>query len=343
LSKEPLGAVRFATPIRRVGRFLLRNFLTAGILVGAVAAVACPHPGIYLHEAKILPRVIFAVFICSGLSLQTAELLRRARDLKALLYAVLAVSAVFPLLGYVTGKTFMLPPGSFVGLMVVTSSPPALASGIILSTLAGGSVPMAILITIGCSTTAVLLMPTVLEILLGLGMRIDLPVAEMMWDLGLVVILPTVIGQLIRWPLVDRIRRWRPTIALVQSSLVILMIFTAVSKGAGQLRAHGLPLVVHVAAVVVSVHCIMLAINHTAGRTMRLSGPALRSLTIVASQKTLPLSAYVAMTYFPAYPTAVISCVLFHLLQLMVDSLLANHWAGREHAAEFQLTQRNGV
>ena len=312
-----------------MGRFLFRNFLTIGIVCAAAAGVRAPGPGLALQEAGAMPVIIFVVFVCSGLSLETGHFLREARNLRAPLYAILAVSGIFPVMGYAIGKAFAIAPSEFVGLMVVACCPTTLASGIILSTLAGGSAPIAILITVVCSMTAVLLMPIALQVALGLGFHVELPVARMMLRLAYLIILPTVIGQVLRRPLIRQVERYRPLLRFLPIVLVVLMILIAVSRGSEELRGNGLPLILHVTVVVVLLHGVMLVINYTAGRAMRLPDPALRSLTIVASHKTIPISVFVAITYFPDYPTAVVPCVLFHLLQILVDSVIVNAWARR--------------
>ncbi|MBN1345052.1 MAG: bile acid:sodium symporter [Phycisphaerae bacterium] len=311
----------------RLARFLLRNLLTLGIVVAAVAGLSTPETGLALHGLGAMPAIIFTVFVLSGVSLETGHFLREARNLRAPLYAILAVSGIFPVMGFAVGKLMAVGPNEFVGLMVVSSCPTTLASGIILSALAGGSVAIAILITVVCSMTAVLLMPIVLQIVLGVSGEIDLPVAQMMLRLAYLIILPTIVGQVLRRPLVHQVRRLKPVLSAFNVLLVVGMIFIAVSQGAETLGSNGLRLVLHVGAVAVVLHAIMLVVNYTAGRAMRLPGGALRSLTIVASQKTIPISVFVALEYFPAYRTAVVPCVLFHLLQILVDSLIANAWS----------------
>ncbi len=311
----------------KIGQFLLRNFLTIGIVLAALAAVVEPSGGLGLQDLGAMPVIIFTVFIFSGLSLETGHFLDEIRNLRAPLYAVLAVSGIFPVMGFVVGRAAALGPSEFVGLMVVSCCPTTLASGIILSTLAGGSVPIAILITIVCSMTAVLLLPIGLQVTLGLTGRVDLPVAPMMLRLAYLIILPTVIGQVLRMPLRQHLHRVKTAMKLLPTILVVLMIYIAVSRGAKELHSNSLLLIAHVAVVAVLLHALMLGVNYGAGRLMRLPSGALRSLTIVASQKTIPISVFVAIEYFPQYPTAVVPCVLFHLLQILVDSLLANAWS----------------
>lgn len=298
-----------------------------GIVLAALAALGHPAGGLWLQNIGAMPVIIFIVFIFSGLSLETGHFLDEIRNLRAPIYAILAVSGIFPVLGFAVGRLAALGPAEFVGLMVVSCCPTTLASGIILSTLAGGSVPIAILITVVCSMTAVLLLPIGLQVTLGLTGRVDLPVAQMMLRLAYLIILPTVVGQVLRVPLRRHLDRVKLGMKLLPTVLVVLMIYIAVSRGAGELRNNSVLLIAHVAVVAVLLHGIMLGVNYGAGRLMRLPGPALRSLTIVASQKTIPISVFVAIEYFPRYPTAVVPCVLFHLLQILVDSLLANAWS----------------
>lgn len=326
LSSADMSAAGFSFPAR-VGRVVYRHFLPLGILFDAVVGITWPQPGLALHRSGALSFIIFAIFVCSGLSLDMGALLSQVRRLKAPVYAIVAVSGVFPVVGFVVGRVLTLPPGDFVGLMVVASSPTTLGSGIILSNIAGGSLPLAILTTIVCSMSAVVLMPTVLQVALGLGMRIDLPVGQMMKELGYLILLPTLIGQLLRRPLAEHLERFWSVLTFLPNLLVVMMIFIAISKGSSELRGRGLLLIAHVACVVLSLHIVMLGVNYTAGRIMRLPEPDVRTITLVASQKTLPLSTFVAMTYFAQYPTAVVPCLLFYLCQILVDSLMAHRWA----------------
>jgi predicted Na+-dependent transporter len=309
------------------GRFVLRHFLPIGIVFDAVVGIAWPQPGLALERLHVLPVVIFCIFVCSGLSLDTGEFLRAIRGLKVPLYSVVVVSGLFPAVAFVMGRLFGLAPGDLVGLMIIASAPTTLGSGIILSGLAGGSLPVAILITMVSCISGVFLMPTVLQVTLGLTMRIGLPVGRMMAELGYLIILPTVIGQLLRRPLADPIRRWWGLIRFLPNLLVVVMIFIAISKGSAGLRGQSLSLIAHTTVVAVGLHVVMLGFNYAAGRGMRLPLPALKSLTIVCSQKTLPLSAFVALRYFAGYPTAVVPCLLFYISQILLDSVIAHRWA----------------
>jgi sodium/bile acid cotransporter 7 len=43
----------------------------------------------------------------------------------------------------------------------------------------------------------------------------------------------------------------------------------------------------------------------------------------MGSQKTLPLAVMIQITCFPEYGTALLVCVLHHILHLMIDGYLA--------------------
>ncbi len=61
-------------------------------------------------------------------------------------------------------------------------------------------------------------------------------------------------------------------------------------------------------------------------------------MILVASQKTLPIAVTVLGQLGASLPTlavglAVVPCVVSHLSQILVDSLLVSHWLRRDAAA----------
>jgi sodium/bile acid cotransporter 7 len=62
---------------------------------------------------------------------------------------------------------------------------------------------------------------------------------------------------------------------------------------------------------------------------LRLDLAASKALTIVASQKTLPVSAFVVAQAFDDRPAAIVPCIVFHILQILLDTVLAHRWSQR--------------
>jgi sodium/bile acid cotransporter 7 len=72
------------------------------------------------------------------------------------------------------------------------------------------------------------------------------------------------------------------------------------------------------------VHTILLGINYVLGRyCLRLDQTKNRALFFVCSQKTLPVAISVLTALSIISPPALIICVCFHFLQIIIDSFLA--------------------
>ena len=310
-------------------RLFLKNFLMIGILTAAACGLLWPSPGAVLADANLLPVLIVVIFVCSGLLLQPGSLKRQLRNGRAIGFALLAINIIFPLVALLIARIFNITGDAFIGLLVVAAAPPTLASGIIITTLAGGATALAILLTILGNLSAVVIMPFSLRIVLSLTTEIDLPVLRMLAKLLLLVVLPTVVGYLLGGGLPRLVEKRRPIVALIPNLAIVLIVFMLVSRGSGNIRNQGSDLVL-VAMAALAVHVVMLVVNRLAGLALRLDTPAAKALTFVASQKTLPVTAAVIAQAFPAHPAAIVPCVLFHLLQIILDTLLANRWAKKK-------------
>ncbi|MCI5168446.1 MAG: hypothetical protein D3903_20735 [Candidatus Electrothrix sp. GM3_4] len=74
------------------------------------------------------------------------------------------------------------------------------------------------------------------------------------------------------------------------------------------------------------VHFLLLGINSQAAKLFKLNPEDSKALLFVASQKTLPISLAVLAGLHQDTGNAVIVCLLFHFVQLLVDSMLASRF-----------------
>jgi sodium/bile acid cotransporter 7 len=307
---------------------LLNNFLMIGIMIGACVGIAWPAPGSALNALGLVPVLIVLIFVCSGLMLHTGSLRQEVRNLRAVGFALAAMNGIFPLVALGLARLFNITGDSLIGLLVIASAPPTLASGIIITTLAGGSTALAVLLTVLGNMAAVLIMPVGLQITLSLTTAIQLPVAAMLAKLLYLIVLPTAVGQVARRAGADWVEKRRTYVGFVPNVAMVLIVFMLVSEGSGRIRAEG-GAIGWVAGVAVALHVTMLAINRLGAALLGLNLPAAKALTIVGSQKTLPVSALVVNQAFADQPAAIVPCIVFHLLQIILDSLLAQRWSRR--------------
>ncbi len=213
-------------------RLFLKNFLMIGILTAAAFGLLWPSPGAVLADANLLPVLIVVIFVCSGLLLQPGSLKCQLRNGRAIGFALLAINIIFPLVALLIARIFNITGDAFIGLLVVAAAPPTLASGIIITTLAGGATALAILLTILGSLSAVVIMPFSLRIVLSLTTEIDLPVLRIFstwvrritrgWPLPSTTPTALAINCAVSIRLVTRTRSHRTTLPSAQTGVPVL-------------------------------------------------------------------------------------------------------------------------
>ena len=216
-----------------------------------------------------------------------------------------------------------------VGACILGVAPATVASGTILTRVAKGNVPLSIFICVGSSLIAIFTIPFSLKILLQNSQSIDLPVWKMVASLLTLVLLPTLIGQVMRLPLAGVIPPCRKYFSLFSKLVVLLIIFDAVSKSASRIVDMGAAMVLIFAFAVV-VHVLLLAANFGLARLIRLDRPSTSTFTIHCSQKTLTVSSLVWGGFFSVlYPAALIPVIAHHISQMLLDTVVAERMSAR--------------
>jgi predicted Na+-dependent transporter len=78
-----------------------------------------------------------------------------------------------------------------------------------------------------------------------------------------------------------------------------------------------------VALFAVALHFVLLVLNAALSRLLMRSADQRTAFVLCSSQKTLPAAILIWKSYFPATPLGPIVAVVYHLVQLVVDSILA--------------------
>ncbi|WLE98568.1 MAG: bile acid:sodium symporter [Candidatus Electrothrix communis] len=305
-----------------------KYFLPAGLILAAFFALTLPNPGIFFAEHSGIKLTIIIIFLVSGYQTGTAELPLN----KGLLYIFLVAAAVSlllaPLLGLAVGSLFALPSSLFIGLLIICAVPPTLSSGIVITGVSRGNTVLALMLTISLNLTGILTLPIILQLCLKAGG----PVAIDQWGLFtkmlLLVLLPFVLGKIIRTML--KKQRVSPNWSYVNSSCVILAVYISLAVSRQEFFRTDAGQYLAVLFSVSLVHLLLLAINTQAAKLLKLNTEDSKALLFVASQKTLPISLVVLAGLHQDTGNAVIVCLLFHFVQLLIDSVLASRFRIRD-------------
>ena len=299
-----------------------------GMAVMAGVAFALPEIGPFIKQYHILNAGIFAAFLLTGMSLETSSVLDQLKNVKVLVAALVSSLIFFPAAAFYAARFFLGAWPDFVmGALIIGVAPVTVASGTVMTAMAGGNVPLSLFICVLGNFAAILTIPFMLNLILAFdNTAIHLPVLQMFMGLILKVLVPTLIGQLLRPRVKHRLAPHKTKISIFNQCIVLLIILNALAGSRDSILDVG-PMLFTVLAFMIGLHVFMLIFNHYLARIIGLDLPSIAAFTIHTSQKTLTVSYLVWAGYFAAaYPMALIPAIVYHLTQMIMDTFVAHRF-----------------
>lgn len=225
------------------------------------------------------------------------------------------------------------------GLIVASLVPCTLASAAVWTRKAGGEDAVAMVVSVVTNLACFAVAPLGLWLILGAVTEVS--ARDQIVNLALWVVLPMVLGQALRrWAL----EAWAGPRRAQLSTLAQLGILTMVAFGsvasadrlAGTAAQHGgtAEMLLEIAAaggLAVLVHCAALVIGIAAARRLGLSVGEQIAVGFAGSQKTLMVGLQIALDC----GVSVLPMVIYHVGQLMIDTVVASRWAQRQQRSGF--------
>ncbi len=318
-------------------RLFRRNLLPLVILCAVLLAWLAPGIGAALRERGLVAPLIMLTFLLQGAGVDTNELRRSGTYLKVLGWGFFISQALAPLLGFAAVKLLGWQDDTLVGFMLICCVGPTLVSGTVIATAAGGDRSTCLMLTIALNLAAIVLVP--LNLRWALGRAVTLDESGLLLKLICLVLLPALLGQLIRrrWPgLVTR----RP--GLIKNMPIFLLgalIYISISAQIGQLRRISGSELLLLLLPALTVHYLLFGTAWLGGRwLLKLPASVLKALAFVCSQKTIPVAIAVwsATSLREDYPLALLPPIIFHLGQVYGDGLLARFMVGGQEELRTQ-------
>ena len=213
------------------------------------------------------------------------------------------------------------------GLLVVAVTPCTLVSASVWTRRAGGNDSIAIMVTLITNLLCFVIAPLWLLLFFGTTVGLQTSFSVMMPKLGLLVVLPMVLAQLTRTH-----RRWanwatenKSRLGIAAQCGILTMVFLGAIKVGpevmGAQAAHGIVLIGIALAVVLFVHIVVFWLGIAIAGWMKLSREDALAVGFAGSQKTLMIGLLICLDL----KVLVIPIVLYHVSQLIVDTLFADH------------------
>ena len=297
-------------------------FLPFGLTLATLTGFFLPAGGVLLSNNNGLRIIVFIIFLISGYQTGSKGLTLN-KKLFTIFFTAACISLLLaPLLGLAVSIILQLPLHLAMGLIIISTVPPTISSGVVITEVSRGNGVLALFLTISLNLLGIFSMPFVLDLCLNAAGPIDIDQNALLLKMLFFVLLPFIIGKLFR-----NLRRKQQVSGVwsyVNSSCVILIVYASIATSKSAFNGLTLQDYLLIFTGVVSVHCLLLAINALAGKALQLSSADNKALLFVTSQKTMALALAVLASLTFDTGNAIIVCLMFHFFQLFIDSFLAS-------------------
>ena len=276
-----------------------------GVLVLAAALLALAFPNV-LHQVSptVINYLLGAVMFGMGLTLNLKDFKIVFSRPKDIIIGCLAQFTIMPLLAWGLARLFSLDEALALGVVLVGCCPGGTASNVI-TYLAKGDLAL----SVGMTGVSTLLAPFLTPLLTWAlaGKSVNVEVAKMFLSILWVVILPIVIGLLVKWiwpKFTEKSTDYLPAFSSIAIALIVAII---ISANADRLLSGGLLIV-----IVVMLHNVCgLSLGYLLGRLLGLSEPKKRAISIEVGMQNSGLASSLATMHFAIYPLATIPGAVF--------------------------------
>lgn len=296
-----------------------------------VLASILPVRGAAAHDLNLVVKLAIALlFFLHGAKLSRQSVVAGLTHWRLHLLILAFTYVMFPVLGLLTSKLGVLPPTLAAGILFLCCLPSTVQSSIAFTSIARGNVAAAVVAASASNLFGIFITPVLVSVL----MHTQGGAAggwKSVQDIVVQLLLPFIAGQLAR-PLVSKfVEKHKQLIGYVDRGSILLVVYAAFSEavvGGIWHRISPLQLVVLLAVCGVLL-AIVLAATTFGARALGFSPEDERAITFCGSKKSLATGVPMAGILFPG-PTVgmlVLPLMIFHQIQLMACSIIAQHYA----------------
>ena len=294
-----------------------------GILVLAAAVLALIFPSMLQQiRPTVINYLLGVVMFGMGLTLNLQDFKIVFSRPKDVMIGCLAQFTVMPLLAWGLARAFQLDEALALGVVLVGCCPGGTASNVI-TYLAKGDLALSVGMTGVSTLLAPFMTPFLTWALAGKSVNVD--VVGMLLSILWVVILPIVIGLVVKWiwpKFTEQATDYLPAFSSVAIAFIVSIV---IAVNANKLMAGGLMIVM----VVILHNLCGLSLGYLIGQLLGLSDPKRRAISIEVGMQNSGLASSLATIHFAAYPLATIPGAIFSVWHNISGALVARIYTSR--------------
>lgn len=322
-----------------------RRFLPDGFIMTMLAAVAVAliapdlgAPDGPLPLGVITRYGISLVFFLHGAILAPDVLLRGLSSWRLHLFVQASTFVLFPAIGgllLVAGKMTTVPTDLLLGFFYLCVLPSTVSSSVAMTALGRGNVPAAVFNASLSGLIGMIVTPLMIGLVTS-GAGSGMPsIGKAIGEVALTLLLPFALGQLSRPLIKNVLLKHKSWVTKIDRLIIILIVFTsfAASTKAGTWSQFGIGLIMLTFFTTAAILAIALSLTVALSRLSGFASADEVTAVFCGSKKSLANGVPMARILFAGHPSLgmiMLPILLYHQLQLVVCSILAKRYAGRE-------------
>lgn len=295
------------------------DFITRwlAVIVLVVAGIALMEPASFSWiKPAYINTMLGLVMFGMGMTIELSEFKIVFTRPKDVIIGCMAQFTIMPLIAWAFTQLFRLPQELAIGVILVGACPGGTASNVI-TYLAGGDLALSVGMT-GVSTILAPFMTPFITWLLA-GTMVDVSITNMMISIMQVVILPIVLGLLIKHYFPQFTKRLSVGLPAFSSIIITLIIACIVSVNSVQLQAVGF-----LVLVVVALHNLSgFALGYLLGKLLKLPHNKRTAISIEVGMQNSGLACSLAQQHFAALQAATVPGAIFSVWHNLAGTLVA--------------------
>ncbi len=301
--------------------YFTRYWLAGAIVLTVVTALVFPAPGLVLSDSCVIDIGVVLIMFLGALKITPDRFKKAIARVDLLFLSGITVFAVAPAASLGLAWVLGLDEGTDrLAVLICTAQATTLASAIVLTEVAGGDVALAMVITVVNNVATVILTPLIFKV--AADAQVDVDHLAMAGEMALKILTPVLAAQLVRRRLEKFVSRNKRRMSVTSQLIILIYVYTGVAAASARLEGAG-PVLARVAVLVIALHAAMLIFSAIVSRITTRSPEMRVAFVLCSSQKTLPAAILIWKSYFSSLPIGPLVAVAYHMLQLVVDSMLA--------------------
>jgi sodium/bile acid cotransporter 7 len=291
--------------------------------------------GGYLHIDQISNFGIALVFFLYGLGLSFEKLKQGMSSWKVHILVQLTTFVVFPLCFFLFSKSFgnHIPNDLLLGFCYLCALPSTVSSSVAMTGIAKGNVPAAIFNATISGLIGIIATPFIIATFIGFNHG-ALSFESTVLSIAKLLLLPLVVGHLLRPILLNLHQRYKFFTNSADRLVILMLVFSAFSDSvvSGLWKNNGLEIIGLVFICVTILLIAVLFVTTWIAKNLGFNTEDEIAAVFCGSKKTLASGVPMAKIIFGAHPglgLIMLPIILFHQMQLIICSILANRYLKR--------------